>query len=157
MSSTEVTEAAPVNDERRDALVARLGEELGDALLAGHVDAGRDAWVRVATDAWEDAGRIARDALGLRYFGFLSAIDWLPSPYGRSLDAAVDLEPEPTSDEIEPMAQGVAGGETRFQVFARLHSVTEHVGLTMKVDVPDDTMTVATWTRLFGGANWHER
>lgn len=157
MSSTEVTETAPASDERRDALVARLGEELGDALIAGHVDAGRDVWVRVATAAWEDAGRVARDVLGLRYFGFLSAIDWLPSPYGRSLDAAIDLEAEPASGEVEQMEQGVTGGETRFQVFARLHSVTEHIGLTLKVDVPNDTLALATWTRLFGGANWHER
>lgn len=157
MSSADVTEAAPATDERRDALVARLGTELGDALVASHVDAGRDAWVRVATEAWEEAGRVARDALSLRYFGFLSAIDWMPSPFGRSLDAAVDLEPEATSKDVEPMEQGVTGGATRFQVFARLQSVTEHLGLTLKVDVPDDTTTVATWTRLFGGANWHER
>ncbi len=152
-----MTEAAPATDDRRDALVARLGAELGDALVASQVDAGRDVWVRIATDAWEEAGRVARDSLGLRYFGFLSAIDWMPSPFGRSLDAAVDLEPEPVASEPEPMAQGIAGGVTRFQVLARLQSVTEHLGLTLKVDVPDDSMTIATWTRLFGGANWHER
>ncbi|MEZ5231559.1 MAG: NADH-quinone oxidoreductase subunit C [Acidimicrobiales bacterium] len=27
----------------------------------------------------------------------------------------------------------------------------------LKADVPDETLTMATWTRLYGSANWHER
>jgi NADH-quinone oxidoreductase subunit C len=27
----------------------------------------------------------------------------------------------------------------------------------MKVDVPDDTMTVESWSNVYAGANWHER
>jgi NADH-quinone oxidoreductase subunit C len=27
----------------------------------------------------------------------------------------------------------------------------------LKADVPDDTLTMPTWTRLYAGANWHER
>ena len=63
---------------------------LGDALIETHIRPGDDLWVRVSRDAWAETGRIARDRLGCRYFCFLSGIDWLPSPFGRSLDAEVD-------------------------------------------------------------------
>jgi NADH-quinone oxidoreductase subunit C len=151
-------EAAPAGDELRAGLIERLGGELGDALVAHHVDAGRDAWVRVGTEAWEPAGRLCRDLLGLRYFCFLSVIDWLPSPFGRSMDADVDRILEGTAArEAEPMVHGITGGDTRFQVFARLSSVVDRVGLTLKADIPDDTEAIASWTALYGGANWHER
>jgi NADH-quinone oxidoreductase subunit C len=31
------------------------------------------------------------------------------------------------------------------------------VGLTLKVDVPDDDPVVASWVPVYAGANWHER
>jgi NADH-quinone oxidoreductase subunit C len=154
----ETAEAAPTGDPLRTGLVEGLVGELGDAVLASHVDDGRDAWVRLATDAWEPGGRVCRDLLGLRYFCFLSVIDWLPSPFGRSMDSDVDRILEGTAArEREPMVHGVTGGETRFQVFARLTNVVDRVSLTLKVDIPDDTEAIASWTALYGGANWHER
>jgi NADH-quinone oxidoreductase subunit C len=96
--------------------------------------------------------------LGLQYFCFLSVIDWLPSPFGRGMDAEVDRALAGNgAREPEPVTHGVTGGETRFQVFARLYSVTDHLGLTLKSDVPDDTGTVESWSTVFAGANWHER
>jgi NADH-quinone oxidoreductase subunit C len=149
---------APAGDELRTGLVERLAAELGDAVVASHVDAGRDVWARVATDAWEPAGRVSRDLLGLRYFCFLSILDWLPSPFGRSMDAEVDRILEGAAPrEPEPMVQGITGGDTRFQVFARLTNTVERVSITLKADIPDDTEAIASWTALFGGANWHER
>jgi NADH-quinone oxidoreductase subunit C len=154
----ETDAETPAGDALRTGLLDLLGRELGDALLDSHVVPGVELCVRVATEAWEPAGRVGRDVLGCQYFCFLSAIDWMPSPFGRSMDSDVDLQLEGAARrEPEPIVHGTTGGETRFQVFARLYSVVDKVGLTLKVDVPDDTMTVASWTRLFGGANWHER
>jgi NADH-quinone oxidoreductase subunit C len=180
-------EAAP-RDEQREAIAARLGELLGDALIETHIRPGDDLWVRIDRDAWAETGRIARDRLGCRYFCFLSGLDWLPSPYGRSLDAEVDklvgnpdgpvtaapaagevadegeaadarAEAEAPADEPTSAAivQGYAGGETRFQVFARVVNLKEHWGITIKADLPDDDLRVDTWIPNYAGANWHER
>ena len=53
--------------------------------------------------------------------------------------------------------QGYAGGETRFQVFARVVNLKEHWGITIKADLPDDDLRVDTWIPNYAGANWHER
>lgn len=149
MSSTADTQV----DERRAAWVERLGAELGDALVATHLVPGVDLWVRVRTDAWRRAGQVVRDVLGCDYFCFLSAIDWLPSPFGKGEDDPTQPPPE-RKTAIEP---GYTGGDTRFQVFARVVNHREHLGLTLKVDVPDDTLTVESWVPVYAGANWHER
>ena len=53
---------------------------------------------------------------------------------------------------------GYAGGDTRFQMLARVFDVRQrHVGVTLKADVPDDTMTMDSWVRVYAGADWHER
>lgn len=150
---------APQPDELREGLVARLSEILGDALVATEILPGKDLWVRVRNDAWAAAAEAVRYTLGARYFCFLSAIDWMPSPYGRYLDAEVDtiLNP-PEPKEPEPMVPGVTGGDTRLQVFARVTNVREHWGITLKADVAsDDDPRIGTWTKVYAGADWHER
>lgn len=164
MSSTEpeVDEAeAPVEtDELREGLVARLGELVGDAVVETHLLPGKDLWVRVSREAWADVAHSVRYTMGARYFGFLSAIDWMPSPWGRSMDSAVDLRlagegvPEPPTG---PFETGYAGGDTRFQLIARVANVRDHWGITLKVDLPDDDLTIGTWTKVYAGADWHER
>lgn len=160
MSDTEVVDApadAP-SDPMRQAIVDTLRRELGEGVVADHLDPGRDVWVRVAASSWVDAGRVCRDALGMTFFSFLSIIDWLPSPFGRSMDSDVDnILDNVAAKPAEPMTWGYTGGETRFQVFARLYSIADRVGVTLKADISDDSLTVDTWTSLFGGANWHER
>ena len=52
---------------------------------------------------------------------------------------------------------GVAGGDTRFQVFARLHSPRRKLGVTIKADLDDESPRVATIHDIFFGAEWHER
>ena len=85
------TEAEPVErDEAREELLGRFTEALGDAVVGSHIVPGKDLWIRVSTDAWRTAGEVARNRLHARYFGFLSVIDWMPSPFGRSMDAEVD-------------------------------------------------------------------
>jgi NADH-quinone oxidoreductase subunit C len=152
----DLVEAGP-SDPARDLVVAQLGEALGDGVLEVRLDPGRDLWVRVRTGDWLPTARVL-SGLGFSYFCFLSVIDWLPSPFGRSLDSEVDraLEGAPPR-EAEPMAHGYAGGETRFQAFARLHSIERKIGVTVKADVPDDTEAIDSWSGVFAGANWHER
>jgi len=152
LSSTADPTAAAVDDLRTE-LLDRLTAALGDGVEATHLLPGKDVWVRVRTDAWLAAARFARDDLGLTYFCFLSAIDWLPSPFGRGEDDPTQPVPERSTEIV----QGVTGGGTRFQVLARLASVTRHVGLTLKVDVPDEPLEVASWVPVYAGADWHER
>ncbi len=55
------------------------------------------------------------------------------------------------------MEQGYAGGDTRFQVFARLYSISAAMGITFKADLPDDDLSVRTLVPIYAGAQWHER
>jgi NADH-quinone oxidoreductase subunit C len=155
LSSTDApAEEAPVRDDQRQGLLEQLRSELGDDAVVGtHLLPGDDLWVRVATEAWARAGEIARDRLGMDYFCYLSAIDWKPSPYGKGEDDPTQPPPERSTAVV----QGYAGGNTRLQAIARVHSTRDHVGLTLKADIPDDTEAIETWVGNYAGANWHER
>ncbi len=163
LSSTEtpVEEEAEVveTDEAREGLLSSLEGELGDGLVGSHLAPGDDLWIRVTRDAWVAAGEYLHTGLGFQYFNFLSAIDWMPSPFGRDMDAQVDLElgHDEASEIDTAIEQGVAGGDTRFQVFARVNDIVNGLGVTLKVDLPDDDLTVASWVPVYAGANWHER
>jgi len=158
---------API-DEARSALLEAVTEELGDAVVDSHLIAGKDLWLRVTNESWVDAAAYLRDRQRFRFFDWLSAIDWMESPFGRSHDAAVDLatasdnddESDGTEDEVETPdpsgADGYAGGATRFQVIARVYSLTTHLGVTLKADLGDD-LTIGSWTGEYAGADWHER
>jgi NADH-quinone oxidoreductase subunit C len=139
-------------DALRERVVDQLRSRIGDALVDSLVKPGDDVWVRVRTDAWRDTAIALRDTVGLDYFCFLSAIDWLPSPYGRGEDDPT----EPPQERDTEVRQGYTGGDTRFQVFARLVSTALHVGVNIRADVGDD-MTVQSWVTVYAGANWHER
>jgi NADH-quinone oxidoreductase subunit C len=140
-------------DERLAAMRDRLVAELGEAALDSEISVGRSLWVRVTADAWRTAGQVARDHLGCRWFDFLSAIDWLPSPYGRYEDDGLVLPEQPRPDSYET---GVTGGESRFQVFARVVDLSDGSAVILKADVPED-LTVPSWVPLYDGADWHER
>ena len=168
MSSSDVTteaeveeEAAAEPDTAREGLVERITAELGDAVVGSHIDPGVDVWVRLDRAAWGEAAAYLRNGLGFGYFSFLSAIDWLPSPFGRDMDSQVDIALEGAdaapAEAGDGMEQGVAGGDTRFQVFARVNDVVDHLGLTLKADLPDDDLSIASWTQVYPGSNWHER
>ncbi len=137
----------------REQLLSDVSACLGSALLQSHINVGNDLCVRVATDTWATSAAALKTSLGFDYFCFLSAIDWLPSPFGKG-------EEDPTAEPVErdtEIKQGLAGGETRLQVFARIVNHRTHVGITMKADVPDATPVVPSWVSVFTGANWHER
>ena len=166
-SADEETEAV-ATDEAREELLAALTAELGDAVVGSHIRPGDDLWLRVQRDAWAETGRVLRDGHGFAYFNFLSAIDWMPSPFGRDMDSQVDLTLEPEGSEGSDDAEsgdagpaereaGYAGGDTRFQVFARVNDVVGHRAITVKADLDDDDPRVASWVPVYAGANWHER
>jgi NADH-quinone oxidoreductase subunit C len=147
----ETVPALP-GDGLREGIVDLLRNSLGADLVDTHLRPNDDLWVRVERSAWRRAGETLR-AAGFHYFCFLSALDWLPSPYGRGEDDPNEPAPERSTEIV----QGYAGGETRFQVFARVTDLTRHVGVTLKTDVPDDDLVVDSWIPVYAGANWHER
>jgi NADH-quinone oxidoreductase subunit C len=139
-------------DTLREGIVADLRAALGAGLVDSLVRPGDDVWVRVHTDSWRAAGQALR-AAGFEYFCFLSAIDWMPSPYGRGEDDPT--QPPPERDDT--IRQGVTGGDTRMQLLARVYDLKRLVGVTLKADVPDDTLVIDSWIQVYAGANWHER
>jgi NADH-quinone oxidoreductase subunit C len=70
--------------------------------------------------------------------------------------AVTDAE-VPAPREGSAHRTGVAGGDSRFQVFARLYNVTTHVGITLKADLDEDEPSVDSLVPLYRGADWHER
>ncbi len=149
-AETEAPEPDPVREDLRDRMAAELGEALVESVIAP----GAQLTVRVTAEAWRTAGQVARDHLGCRWFDFLSAIDWMPSPYGRYEDDGLEA---PAAPAAAPYETGVAGGETRFQVFARVVDTAAHTDVVLKADVPDDALTVPSWVPVYDGADWHER
>jgi NADH-quinone oxidoreductase subunit C len=170
-TDTDTEAEATETDERREALLAELTNRLGDDLLGSHIDPGHDLWIRIPASAWRSTLQLVRDDLGFHFFEFLSAIDWMPSPYGRYEDAAVDVVgglTEVPDESVEAAAggyeTGVAGGDTRFQVFARVIKVADRdLGLIVKADVPplgddpDQPGSVESVVAVYAGASWHER
>jgi NADH-quinone oxidoreductase subunit C len=138
-------------DGLREGIVDALRSDLGDQLIDTYLVPQDDLWVRVAPGAWA-AAAAALKAHGFDYFCYISAIDWLPSPFGKGEDDH-DAEPVERDTEIE---QGYTGGDSRFQMLARVTDLERHVGVTLKADVPD-SMTMPTWIPSYAGANWHER
>jgi NADH-quinone oxidoreductase subunit C len=153
-ASTADAPALP-GDGLREGIVDALRADLGADLLDVHLKPQLDLWVRVAPSAWLLTGRSLK-AQGFDYFCFLSAIDWMPSPYGKGEDDPSAPAPEPEPGGAPAIKQGYAGGETRFQLFARVTDLRRHVGVTIKADITE-TMTIASWIPVFAGANWHER
>jgi NADH-quinone oxidoreductase subunit C len=153
---SDASQDAPVaelaSDGLRESIVDELRRRLGEALVEYHLRPQDDLWVRVHRDSWA-ATAVALQQFGFTYFCFLSALDWKPSPFGRGEDDPTQPPPE-RSIEVK---QGYAGGETRFQVFARVTDPVRHVGVTIKADVPDDDLRVDSWHAVYAGANWHER
>jgi len=144
-------------DGRREALRAIFAEYLGDALLDSAIKPGQGLWIRVATAAWAEAGAVARDKAGCKYFDFLSAIDWLPSPYGRYEDSSVDVPFPPPMPDRSSAVPGYAGGDSRLQVLASVAKTGTDLRVLLKADVPDDDPRIGTWVRTYSGAAWHER
>jgi NADH-quinone oxidoreductase subunit C len=170
------TSTTPVAD-RQQALLQDLTTRLGDAVVGSHVRSG-DLWMRVRRDAWVRAAEECR-SMGFDYFCYLSGIDWMPHtwPNPKVVEGAgvVDTEAEDDGTEASPpeaeagfesdepteaggaVVTGYAGGDTRFQVLARLYSTVRHIGVTLKADLDDLDPRIQTWTGVYAGADWCER
>ena len=163
-------ELTPADDERRAVLDA-FAAELGDDLVATEVKHD-DVWLRVRPEAWRRTAEVCR-SLGFDYFCFLSGMDWMPSTapsHKGSVAGAEEGEVDDQGTAVEPAsadqapaggeqawATGYAGGDTRFQVLARVYSTARHAGVTLKADLDDDAPAVETWSTVYAGADWHER
>jgi NADH-quinone oxidoreductase subunit C len=150
---TDEAPVAPAHDELRSPVLDALRAKLGDAVVATELVPGQDCWARIRVDAWADAARVLRHDLGFTYFCYLSAIDWMPSPFGKSED---DSAPAPV-DPGAALDHGVTGGDTRFQLIARVEKPGTSLGITLKADVDDADPIAPTWSKVYLGANWHER
>jgi NADH-quinone oxidoreductase subunit C len=148
----DVAVAAIPGDTLRQRIVDDLRQRLGEDLVDSLVKPGDDVWVRVTPTSWRRTGETLRD-LGFDYFCFVSAIDWMPSPFGKGED-------DPTAPPVErddTIRQGYTGGSTRLQMLARLVNSSNFVGVNVKCDLDDDQPVVETWVPVYAGANWHER
>jgi len=169
--------------DRHQALLEDLTTRLGDDIVGSHVLAA-DLVVRVRPEAWVRTAEECR-AMGFDYFCFLSGIDWLPHTWpnpkviegedaGPEDAGVVDIEDEADGTEAAPpeaqagfesdeesaeagITTGLAGGDTRFQVLARLYSTVRHIGVTFKADLDDADPRIQTWTGVYAGADWCER
>jgi len=152
MSETTTEAPALPGDGLRESIVDELRRHIGDGMVEFLLKPQDDLWIRVAADTWAAAGR-ALQSMGFEYFCFLSGIDWKPSPFGRGEDDPTQPPPERKTEIV----QGYAGGDTRFQVFARVTDIRRHVGVTLKVDIDDGALALDSWHAIYAGANWHER
>jgi NADH-quinone oxidoreductase subunit C len=180
-------ETAPASDPLREELLEGLREALGDAVVGSEINRGdlwvrvrADAWkqaVEVCRDTlglgyfcflsgldWMPSAPNPEEAVSTE----ISA-DADDAPDEEAAEEAEAEQEQPLTDDDAGAAaaagtdadagvvSGVAGGDTRFQVFARLYSTTRHVGLTLKADLDDDAPTVESIHTVFRGADWHER
>ena len=179
LCAVPVEEVAVESDATCLEYISRLRSVLGDRVLEATVNR-RDAVVRVSADAWLEAATACRKQLGLTYFCFLSGLDWLDSPLQTTRYENVwgsveeEQEAETGAEEVPPVESeaagevapteaaaafrtGLAGGITRFQVFARLVSIADKRGVVLKADLDAADPRVASIQKLYPGANWHER
>ncbi|MEZ5251608.1 MAG: hypothetical protein R2713_21080 [Ilumatobacteraceae bacterium] len=154
MSDTTETETpALASDTLREGIVDRLRTTLGDAVVEVHLEPNVDLWVRVRHDAWRGpvSPCATRDsttsASSRRSIGSEPLRSWRGRPVGAGA--------EPATRRPSEMRHGVTGGDTRFQVFARVTDVQRHVGITIKADVPDGSSVVDSWVTVYAGASWH--
>ena len=160
--------SGPQPDPVREALVAAIRDDLGDAVLDSVVTA-TDATLRVDRAAWRRTAETLKLGHGFEYFCFLSGIDWLKSAelstrYEQVYGAGAGEEGGDAAGEDAAAETGgpyltdrVAGGDSRFTVFMRLYNITRRIGITVKADLDETNPSVETIIGVFRGADWHER
>ncbi|HSH23751.1 MAG: NADH-quinone oxidoreductase subunit C [Actinomycetota bacterium] len=146
-----------------DVLLTELRQHLGDAVLDSGL-AGSELCVRLDRRAWRRAADVCRNQLGFDYFCFLSGIDWQPNPtlsgekvWDPDGSVAVEGADEEEAEVEGGMQTGLAGGESRFQLLARLASTQRKTGVTFKADLDEADPRVESWVGVYRGADWHER
>ena len=165
-------------------MLDQLRSAFGDRILGAEINR-HDVTIRVPVADWVEVASFAKNKLALTYFCFLNGLDWLDNPAQTTRyenvwgsveeEAAVEEGADDRADTAdaveasEPVAAvaeevvaaafrtGRAGGDTRFQVFARYFSVESCRGLIVKADLDDSDPRVPTLTKVYAGADWHER
>ena len=154
---TQTTETAEPQalpgDGLREGIVDELRRHIGDALVDTVLKPNDDLWVRVATESW----KAGRRGPATPWASSTSASCRPSTGCRRRTVVARTTRPSRRPSARTEIRQGVTGGETRFQVLARVTDIQRHVGVTLKADVPDDTMAIESWFTVYAGANWHER
>ena len=157
-------------DTARAEMVSTLRRRLGDGVLESDLAAG-DVCVRLHRDSWARAAEVLRQDMGMDYFCFISGLDWMLNPdlSGEKVwdpDGGASLEEEGDEPDAPAEAEqaadaglrtGVAGGDSRFQVFARVFSTRTKLGITLKADLDEGDPRVGSWVPVYKGADWHER
>ena len=147
-----------LTDENAEAALAVLETALQGKILDSHIAPGRGLWIRVAIEDWRSAAKAAKESLDCKFFDWLSAIDWMPSPYGREHETEQDkITAEPEEHDEKEMEWGYTGGETRFQLICRVYSISRKIGVMIKADLPDSDPRALSLIPIYAGANWHER
>jgi len=134
--TADIDEAAAVE---RDALSGWAADLAATLSVAEWSTAHGTVQMQVDRDAWRATAEAARDQAGLRFFSWLSAVDW-------ARDVAVG-EPVADVDELEE----------RYDVLCRLSTVTDATGVILTASVPKDDPVIDSIVPVFGGAAWHER
>ena len=147
-----------LTDENAEAALSILETALQGKILDSHIAPGRGLWIRVAIEDWRFTAKAAKESLDCKFFDWLSAIDWMPSPYGREHETEQDsVTAEPEEHDEKEMEWGYTGGETRFQLICRVYSISRKIGVMIKADLPDSDPRALSLIPIYAGANWHER
>ena len=142
--TTEAEEADAV-DERREAVLADAAapSSATPSSAPTSAPATTSGSASTATPGATPATVAAQRRWAARFFDFLSAIDWLPSPFGRDMDAQEDLHRRTAHRAKEP-APIVHGLRRRRHPLPGLRPGLQHLrrhcGVTFKADVPDDDL-----------------
>ena len=157
MSEAAEPEPEPEIDPYQDILEA-LKVDLGDGVVDTHTQRG-DLWVRIKVEKWKRVAEVLRHQLGFDYFDFLSGIDWMPHtwPNPKVVEGEGAEEAEAEAEPPAGIQSGVTGGDTRFQILARVYSTTRKLGVLLKCDLDSDAPQAPTWHEVYPGADWHER
>jgi NADH-quinone oxidoreductase subunit C len=141
------------SDPAREALVDQLRAQFGDAIIDTYIGRG-DLWVRVSNEKWHDVVAFCKNVLNLRWFDFLSGLDWLNN---QNLSGEKTWDFDATREPPALTEPGYTGGEGRFQVMLRAKNIETNVGLTLKADLDDENPTIGSVVDVYAGAEWHER
>ena len=181
------TETEEAQRQLLDQLSGALGDAVVESHIHGGdiwVRVRRDAWRRAAEACrglgfdyfdflsgidWMPSAPNPEDAETLSVEPEAEADEAPDAEEAAEAQAEHDAEPQPSeagtvaafetaeSEPAEGWRTGWAGGETRFQVMARLHSPRRGLGITLKADLDDDDPRVASIHDIYLGADWHER
>jgi NADH-quinone oxidoreductase subunit C len=128
-------EAAPT--EETPSPLAELANSIANSVGGRAEVSFETAKVRVDSASWVSSLTAARDEFGLRFFSWLSAIDWSNDvAQGEKLNAEV---------------------EERYELMAAVGDLDEGNLVIFSTDLGKDEPKVSSLVDVYAGANWHER